>query len=99
MIIGAFEENGLTNSETVLFARRFLKEKRGGVMKELKRQMCVWVWGGGGGGGSRRESAVRAVIADWRDGSLVKKKKKKKKKSVQLSSVAMRSVVCSLIEI
>ena len=60
MIIGAFEENGLTNSETVLFARRFLKEKRGGVMKELKRQMCVCV----GGGGSRRESAVRAVIAD-----------------------------------
>ena len=42
-------------------------------MKELKRRVCVCVGGGGGGGGDRRESAVRAVIADWRDGSLVKR--------------------------
>ena len=54
MIIGAFEENGLTNSETVLFARRFLKEKRGGVMKELKRRVCVC----GGGGGGYKQSKV-----------------------------------------
>ena len=58
-------------------------------MKELKRRV--------GGGGGRRESTVRAFIADCLSAGL--KGWQSGKKSVQLSSVAMRSVVCSLTEI
>ena len=59
-------------------------------MKELKRRVCVCVGGGGGGGQKRVSCASRHCgLKGWQSG----------KKSVQLSTVAMRSVVCSLIEI